>query len=122
VRGVLCHAPCAIEPVVRGNGGAGDLDQQATDFRRRYPDWGRYGLSAYFAVSDDAINCLAERELERFPELLVYGLLALAELGIESFPTFRTPHVTLAFHDLEAGLAALRTAPHECRTSPYHEG
>lgn len=36
-------------------------------------------------------------------------------------PTFRSPHLTLTFDDLEAGLSALAVAEHEIRHNPYHE-
>lgn len=53
--------------VVRGD----DLDpesdrRQAKAFHLRWPDWQRFGLSAYFAEDDDAIDDLASDHLERF--------------------------------------------------------
>lgn len=107
--------------VVRGD----DLDEesdrrQAGAFRRRWPDWDRFGLSAYFAEDDDAIADLAADQLERFPGLRIYRAGDLVAAGIEVVPTFRSPHVTLAFTDLDAGLRALHTVEHETRTNPYH--
>lgn len=95
--------------------------QQAEGFLRRWPDWQRYGLSAYYAEDDDAIADLAADQLERFPLLRVYDPAALIGAGLEVVPTFRSPHVTLAFADLDAGLAALETVEHVIRPNPYHE-
>jgi hypothetical protein len=63
---------------------------------------------------------LAADQLERFPLLRLYDPGALTVAGIEVVPTFRSPHVTLAFTE-DAGLAALETVEHELRGNPYHE-
>jgi hypothetical protein len=81
--------------VVRGD----DLDpgtsrEQARSFLRRFPDWGRYGLSAYYARDDAEVDDLAGDQLERFPALAVFELAPLMDAGFELVPTFRTPHVT----------------------------
>jgi hypothetical protein len=94
---------------------------QAEGFRRRYPDWHRFGLSAFYAEDDDAVDDLAADLLERFPILRIYVPAALSAEGIEVVPTFRSPHVTLAFAELDTGLEVLETAPHERRENPYHE-
>lgn len=93
---------------------------QAETFRERYPDWGRFGLSAYYAEDEDAVDDLAADLLERFPVLRLYEPGALEAAGVEVVPTFRAPHVTLAFRELEAGLHALETVPHDRRPNPYH--
>jgi hypothetical protein len=71
---------------------------------------------------DDAVDDLATDLLERFPILRIFDAAALRTGGIEVVPTFRAPHVTLAFSDLEAGLEALEVTPHERRANPYHQG
>jgi hypothetical protein len=46
----------------------------------------------------------------------------LEALGFSIVPTFRTPHVTIAFgDDLDASLTALSGAAHERRVNSYHE-
>ncbi|MFN0090781.1 MAG: hypothetical protein ACKVWR_11015 [Acidimicrobiales bacterium] len=108
--------------VVRGD----DLDlatsrRQALTFRRRYPDWGRWGLSAFYARNDAEIDDLAADQLDRFPELSLYRVIDLEAAGFSVVPTFRTPHVTVAFDgDLDSGLAALAGTVHEQRRNPYH--
>lgn len=108
--------------VVRGD----DLDpgtsrRQALMFRRRYPDWGRWGLSAFYACNDAEIDDLAADQLDRFPELSLYRVADLEAAGFAIVATFRTPHVTIAFDgDLDAGLAALAATVHEQRPNPYH--
>jgi hypothetical protein len=109
--------------VVRGDG----LDpatsrRQALMFRRRYPDWGRWGLSAFYARNDAEIDDLAADQLDRFPELALYRVADLEAAGFSVVATFRTPHVTIAFDgDLDAGLAVMAATVHEQRPNPYHE-
>ncbi len=79
----------------------------------------RYSLSYR-----DVEELLAERgvQLERFPLLGCYRVIDLQAAGFEIWPTFRTPHVTIAFSgDLDDWLAALVRTAHEVRTNPYHE-
>ena len=109
--------------VVRGD----DLDpgtsrDQAVSFLRRFPDWGRYGLSAYYARDDAEVDDLAADQLERFPVLAVFELTALVEAGFDLVPTFRTPHVTVAFSaDLERHLLALAKLHPRVVENPYHD-
>jgi len=94
---------------------------QAERFRRRFPDWGRWGLSALFARGDDDVDDLGAGPLVRFPVLGIYRVSALEAAGFEVVPTFRTPHVTIGFTgDLADGLKRLRGAVHEQRPNPYH--
>ena len=70
--------------VVRGD----DLDpatsrHQALVFRRRYRDWGRWGLSGFYARNDAEIDDLAADQLDRFPELAVYRVGDLEAEGFE---------------------------------------
>ncbi|MDA8367440.1 MAG: hypothetical protein M0Z62_10875 [Actinomycetota bacterium] len=107
---------------MRGEDGDPESDRRsALAFRQRWPDWGRYGLSAFYAEDDDAVDGLAAGQLERFPVLNLYRPADLAAFGLGVVPTFRSPHVTLVFAHLETGLAALRRAPHEAWSNPYHE-
>lgn len=109
--------------VVRGD----DLDpatsrHQAAAFRRRFPDCDRWGLSAFYARSDAEVEDLGADQLERFPLLACYRVADLRAAGFEIWPTFRTPHVTIAFDgELDYRLAALIRVVHEVRTNPYHE-
>ncbi len=109
--------------VVRGD----DLEpatsrDQAVSFLRRFPDWERYGLSAYYARDDAEVDDLAADQLERFPVLAVFEMATLVEAGFEVVPTFRTPHVTVAFSgDLELHLLALAELGHRVVENPYHD-
>jgi hypothetical protein len=50
----------------------------------------------------------------RFPILAIYSVADLEAAGLEMVPTFRTPHVTIAFAgELDDGLERLRPAVHE---------
>ena len=95
--------------------------RQALQFRRRYPDWGRYGLSGFYARSSDEVLDLGADQLERFKVVLVFRLVDVLEAGLEVVPTFRSPHVTIAFDDDPAdGLARLLETRHERMLNPSH--
>jgi hypothetical protein len=117
-RDIPRHAKVVL---VRGDADDPEIDRsQAQDFFDKYSKWGRFGLSAYYAEDDDAVDDLAADLLERFEDLLVYPLAGLLGAGFEVVATFRTPHVTIAFKDLDAGLRLLAEADHEVRPNPYH--
>ena len=109
--------------VVRGD----DLDPdtakaQAEAFRRRFPTWHRWVLSAFYARSDDEIDDLAADQLERFPVLIVLPVRGLVERRFQILPTFRTPHVPIAFDgDLGEWLSRLENLGTDRRPNPYHE-
>lgn len=108
--------------VVRGEDQVEDDSAvQAELFRRRFPGWGRWGLSGMYAESDANVEDLGAGPLRRFPIFGLYRIADLEEAGFEVVPTFRTPHVTVAFTgELDDGLERLRTAIHEQRPNPYH--
>lgn len=109
--------------VVRGDDlFEGSSRAQAEEVRRRYPDWDRWGLSAFYARHDSDVDDLAGDQLERFPLLRLYRPAVLDAAGFQIVPTFRAPHVTIAFDgDLEVGLQQLRVADHDERHNPYHD-
>jgi hypothetical protein len=91
-------------------------------FRRRFSDWRRWGLSAFYARNDAEVDDLGSDQLERFSLLSCYRVVDLQKAGFEIWPIFRMPHVTVAFTgDLDERLAALVDVAHEVRTNPYHE-
>ena len=71
--------------------------RQAVQFRRRFPDFGRYGLSGFVAANDDEIADLGAHHLDRFARLFVFEVGELTAAGFEVVATFRNPHVTIAF-------------------------
>lgn len=94
----------------------------AEDFRRRFTDWGRWGLSAFYARGESEIDDIALARLRRFGSLRVYRITVLVEHGFEVVPTFRSPHVTIAWvGTLDDGLRGLDRAEHDERTNPYHD-
>lgn len=94
----------------------------AEDFRRRFADWGRWGLSAFYARGESEIDDIALARLRRFGLLRVYRRAVLEEHGFEVVPTFRSPHVTIAWVGaLDEGLRELDRAEHDDRTNPYHD-
>ncbi|HQZ34287.1 MAG TPA: hypothetical protein PK020_07665 [Ilumatobacteraceae bacterium] len=93
--------------------------RQAELFRRRFEGWGRYGLSAFYARSDDEVLDLGEDRLDAFATLFVYRLADVIAAGFEVVPTYRSPHVTITFYDdVDAGVARLLAVSHRVVSNP----
>jgi hypothetical protein len=106
--------------VVRGGElNASDLRADAT---RHQVIYGTYGVSV-FAIRDTTFDELAQQSpLVRFEllTLITAGVLRGASLRLE--PTGRNSrHFTIAFDDLEDGVARLCGCEHQVRVNPYHE-
>lgn len=104
--------------VVRGDEDPEVQERMAKVFLRRYPSWGRYGLSGYHASGDLEVDLLCRVELVRFPFVVILSRAALEET-IEIVPTAHRPHVTLAGADLAALLGAVAGVI-DRRPNPYH--
>ena len=93
--------------------------RQAELFRRRFEQWGRYGLSAFYARSDDEVLDLGEDRLDAFATLFVYRLTDVIDAGFDVVPTYRSPHVTITFYDdVESGVARLLAVTHRTVSNP----
>ncbi len=113
--------PDDVVALVRGDTGEADQDRlDALAFRRRFPDWSEFGVSGFYAVTKEGIDDLARDELRRFEALRVYDPAALLHEHLTLLPTFRTPHVTIGFADLDHGLSVLASSVRERRLNPYH--
>jgi hypothetical protein len=109
--------------VVRG----GELDlalskADAARFYRRYPRWGRYGVSAFVGTDDEEVDVICETRLERFETVVVFERWALDAAGIEIVPTFRRPHVTLAQADLDVLVDGLRSCERRLLANRHYGG
>ena len=96
------------------------LHADAERFFRRYPAWGRYGVSAYSAVDELEVDAICETKLERFALVVVIQRSELDRLGIEIVPTFRSPHVTLAHERLGPLVEGLRSCEHRTIENRHH--
>ena len=77
---------------------------------------------ALYARSDDEVDNLAADQLERFPVFVMFRIGDLEAAGFDVVPTFRTPHVTIAFTtDLDEALGTLLHLGTDRRPNPYHE-
>ena len=63
----------------------------------------------------------ARRNFERFSRVVIYRLDDLQLYGLDIFPTFRTPHVTIAHANLDALIVGLSVCRHEVRVNKYHQ-
>lgn len=106
--------------VIRG----GDLDPDVVraDALRYHSIYGQYGISV-FAVRDATVDELAQQvPLVRFEILTLVRAGDLRAAGFRLEPTGRNPrHFTVAFDDLEPGVAALEACEHRSWQNPYHE-
>lgn len=89
-------------------------------FTRRFPHWGRSGVSGYYARDEDEVAALCQSKLANFATVVLFTTADLEAEGIEVIGTFRTPHVTLAAADIKALVTALIRCPHQVREDPYH--
>lgn len=115
--------PADAKVVLRGDDLLPETSRQlAMRFRRRYPASGRWGPSGYYARNGADVDALAATRLERFATLEIYRIDTLRQQGFEVVPTFRSPHVTIAFDgDLDDGIARLRSTLHLAQSNPYNE-
>jgi hypothetical protein len=107
--------------VIRGEDPTVVLRADARRFRRRFPDWDRYGVSGFVARDAGEVDALCETRLVEWPSVRTFRRSALEAAGIEVVPTFRTPHVTLAHAELDDLLRRLSDCEHEILENPYHE-
>lgn len=97
--------------------------QQAVLFRRRFPAWARFGLSAFSARSDDEMFALGADRLATFRELIVHRTVDVVAADFGVVPTFRSPHMTITFYDEpQRGVARLRSVRHRRPPNPGFEG
>ena len=107
--------------VVRGD----ELDPElliddASRFHERFSDWGRFGISAFYAASDEEIDAICQTRLVRFPVVVVFRRADLEQAGVQVVPTFRTPHVTLCHEQLDEFVRRLLRCERAVRSNPYH--
>jgi hypothetical protein len=107
--------------VVRGD----ELDRElladdARRFRERFAGWDRYGISGFYAASDEEIDAICQTRLIRFATVVVFARVELEKAGVEIVPTFRTPHVTLCHAELHQLVERLIGCEHTDRRNPYH--
>jgi hypothetical protein len=96
------------------------LAEDASRFRERFPDWGRFGVSAFLAVDEGEVDALCEVRLVQFATVAIFRRGDLEHAGVDVVPTFRTPHVTLCHPVLEELVRRLVACDHVLRTNPYH--
>lgn len=96
------------------------LAEDAGRFRARFVEWGRFGISAFYAASEDEVDALCQARLVRFDTVVVFDRRDLEAVGVEIVATFRTPHVTLCHRDLDELVDRLLRCRHVVRANPYH--
>ena len=77
----LHRVPAGGALVIRGD----ELDrtllaEDASRFHERFPDWDRYGISAFEPDNDAEIDVVCQTRLVRFPTVVVFEREALDQL------------------------------------------
>ncbi|HUB41709.1 MAG TPA: hypothetical protein VMA72_22925 [Streptosporangiaceae bacterium] len=103
-------------------GGELEPDVLRADALRYYGIYGSYGISV-FAARDATVDELAQQvPLVRFARLTLLTVAGVHEAGLRLEPTGRNPrHYTVAFDDLEPGIAALAASAHQTVPNAYHD-
>lgn len=97
------------------------LAEDASRFQERFSQWGRFGISAFHASSDDEIDAVCQTRLIRFPTVVIFRRKDLELEGIEIVPTFRTPHVTLCHDRLTDLIDRLIRCRHTTLANKYNQ-
>lgn len=110
------------DEIVVVRGGELDADTLRADAEDYHAVYGTYGLSV-FAARDITVDELAQQSpLVRFDVLTLVRAGVLRGAGFALEPTGRNPrHFTVAFDDLESGVAALRACEQQRWNNPYYE-
>jgi hypothetical protein len=92
------------------------------DAERYFSVYGSYGISM-FALRDGILEELAQQApLVRFGRLTLVRVAELVRVGLRLEPTGRNPrHYTVAFDDLDQGVARLAGSAHQAVPNPYYE-
>lgn len=98
-----------------------EVRAQAGDFFDKYPGWGVFGLSGYYAEDADGANVLLETKLARWRVVQVFKVEDLLASGLGLHATFRTPHVTITHRDVAGLLHRLTVCPHTVVVNRYNE-
>lgn len=107
--------------VVRG----GELDAAVllNDAQRYHSVYAEFGISVYAARGITVDELAQQPPLVRFEVLTLVRVGVLRAAGFRLEPTGRNPrHFTVAFDDLEGGVARLTACEHQGWINPYHEG
>jgi hypothetical protein len=92
-----------------------------SNFFDRFVDFGRYGISAFYASQPAEVDALCETKLSQFATVAIFNRAEIESAGIEIIPTFRTPHVTLAHSELAELIRRLLSCHATQIDNPYHE-
>jgi hypothetical protein len=96
------------------------LAEDASRFHERFPDRGRYGISAFEADTDAEIDAVCQTRMVRFATVVVFERQDLERAGVHVVPTFRRPHVTLCHESLDQLVERLVHCEHRVLQNPYH--
>src|SRR6266849_5584802 len=80
--------PAEAVLVVRGDDPMAALAADARRFLRRFPDWNRFGVSAFVARDADEVDALCETRLAPWLTVRVFRRAVVEAAGVEVVPRF----------------------------------
>jgi hypothetical protein len=110
------------DDIVVVRGGALEVPVLRADATRHFSIYGTFGVSVFAAMELTVDELAQESPLVRFEvlSLVRVGNLRAAQLRLE--PTGRNRrHFTVAWDNLDDGIAQLLACEHETRENPYHD-
>jgi hypothetical protein len=110
----------ADDALVVVRGGALDANTIRTDAMAASARFGEYGISAFSAADEAALDALARDRLAQFDILVLMTAGAIRRAGLELRPTFRSPHYTIMLAELDRDIASLVECENVRRTNPHH--
>ncbi len=117
----LRREPRADDSLVLLRGGLLDEETLRRDARMTMARFGEYGVSVLAAPDEAAFDRLAAGPLRAYAQLTLMTAGAVRGTGVELRPTFRQPHYTVVFADLDRDVARLAACENAVRTNPHHQ-
>lgn len=109
----------AADSLVVIRGGTLDKSSLRADAERTFRRFGERGVSVLAAPTDDDLDLLARTVLRRYETLTVTSAGAIRRAGLELRPTFRRPHYTVMFSDLDTDVERLTSCENEQRLNRH---
>ena len=106
----LRREPRADDSLVVLRGGLLDEETLRRDARMALARFGEYGISVLAAPDETVFDRLAAGSLRAYAQLTLTTAGAIRGTGLELRPTFRRPHYTVMFAELDRDVARSRRA------------
>jgi hypothetical protein len=114
------NEPLADDALIVVRGGLLVAASLRRDARIAYLRFGEYGISALAAPDATSLDRIAGGPLRGYPKLTLMTAGAVRGAGLELHPTFRRPHYTIVFVDLDDGVRRLLSCDNDVIDNRHH--